>query len=420
MNRIWIVGEPYAPEENTTAYYLTQTAEGLASGAEVHVLCGQPSYLSRGVRAPVREERNGVFVRRCRGTTLDKNVLVFRLVNMLTLGTSMFLNAVFRFRKTDKVLVVTAPPSLPYLIALACRFRSVPFYFLLHDKYPEILIATGNSKPGDLLVRLIERLNKWLYAGAAGIVAVGRDMEAMVLGLPGSDADRVTTIQNWASLEEVSPRPRSGNLLLKEHGLLDKFVVLYAGNMGPPQDVESIVEAAAILKAEGREQIHFLFIGAGGKRKWLEGQKDDRGLDNITILPPRPRSDQINFLNACDVAIVTLVKGMKALAMPSRTYNFMAAAKPIIGIVEKGSEPAIVIEEENCGWIVPPHDPESLAAALVEAVGNREDLAGMGERALSAARTRYSFETALGKYFDLFGIERESGSEKSESAAGGV
>jgi len=427
MNRIWVVGEPYAPEQNTTAYYLTQTAEGLATRSNVSVLCGQPSYLSRGVRAPSRELLNGVDVRRCRGTTLDKNVLPFRLLNMLTLGTSMFLNGLFRFKRGDKVLVVTAPPSLPYLMALACRLKSVPYYFLLHDKYPEILIAAGNSKKADLLVRLIHRMNRWLYKGAERIITVGRDMEKSVSSMPGADPERTVTIQNWASLEEVEPTERTENALLEELGLIDKFVVLYAGNMGPPQDVASIVEAAKMLKEEGRDRVHFLFIGAGGKRKWLESEKESAGLENITVLDPRPRSDQTLFLNACDVSIVTLVKGMKALAMPSRTYNFLAAAKPVIAIVEEGSEPAIVIEEELCGWVVPPHEPEALKNAVVEALESGDALAEMSDRALQAARTKYSFETALDKYFRVMEVEKPvSGTEPDEAveeranSAGGV
>ncbi|REJ79303.1 MAG: glycosyltransferase WbuB [Acidobacteria bacterium] len=404
MNRIWVVGEPYAPEENTTAYYLTQTAEGLAKKTPVAVLCGQPSYLSRGVRAPVTENRNQVEVRRCRGTTLDKNILAFRLSNMVTLGTSMFFNALFRIRKGDKVLVVTAPPTLPFLIALACRIKRVPYYFLLHDKYPDILVATGNASEGSIAVRLMKLLNKWLYGGAEKIITVGRDMEEAVALEPGADSERIVTIQNWASLEEVSPTERSENELLKELGLLEKFVVLYAGNMGPPQDIESIVQAATKLKEDKNEDVHFLFVGAGAKKNWLEGKKEELGLDNVSIVGPRPRTDQTNFLNACDVAVVTLVEGMKALAMPSRTYNFLAAAKPIIAIVEEGSEPAIVVEEENVGWVVSPHDPESLLKAIEHASNLRGDLVEMSERALKAARTKYSFETALAKYTDAMEV----------------
>lgn len=402
MQRVWVVGEPYAPEENTTAYYLTQTAEGLARKFDVAVLCGQPSYLSRGVRAPARETLNKVDVKRCAGTTLDKNVLPFRLLNMITLGGSMFFNALFRFKKTDKVLVVTAPPSLPFLIALACRLRGVKFAFLLHDSYPEVLTAVGSAKEDSFFVKLFNRMNKWLYRRADTIITVGRDMEKAVRGKLVSNPEKVITIQNWASLEEVSPIRRDESRLLKELNLQDKFVLLYAGNMGPPQDVESIIEAAAMLKKDGNEDIHFLFIGAGGKKKWLENQVAENDLTNVTILPPRPRSDQTNFLNACDVALVPLIKGMKAVAMPSRTYNFLAAGKPILAIVEEGSEPAIVVEEENAGWVSPPHEPEKLKKTILQAYAKRGELPGYGKRARRAAETKYSFETALGKYFDVF------------------
>lgn len=402
MQRVWVVGEPYAPEENTTAYYLTQTAEGLARKFDVAVLCGQPSYLSRGVRAPAREMLNSVDVKRCVGTTLDKNILPFRLLNMLTLGGSMFFNALFRFKKTDKVLVVTAPPTLPFLVALACQIRGVPFAFLLHDSYPEVLTAVGSTKPDSFLVKVFNRLNKWLYRRADTIITVGRDMEAVVKNKLKANPEKVITIQNWASLEEVSPIRREENELLKELDLQDKFVFLYAGNMGPPQDVESIIAAAELLKNDSNEEIHFLFIGAGGKKKWLETEVAEKNLTNVTVLLPRPRHDQTNFLNACDVALVPLIKGMKAVAMPSRTYNFLAAGKPILAIVEAGSEPAIVIEEENVGWVSPPHEPELLKAVILKAFAERGKLEEINKRARRAAETKYSFETALQKYFDVF------------------
>lgn len=407
--KIWIIGEPYAPEENTTAYYLTQTAEGLQRKFEVSVLCGQPSYLSRGVRAPAREVKNGVDVKRCWGTTLDKNMLPFRLLNMLTLGSSMFFNTLFKISKRDQVLVVTAPPSLPFLVALACQIRGVPFVYLLHDLYPEVLLATGNAKPQDFLVKTINRLNAWLYRRAAKIIVVGRDMQDLIENKinasdneNGENKDKKTVvIQNWASLEEVEPQLRNENKLLRELDLEDKFVLLYAGNMGPPQDVESIIACAEMLKEKGNDEIQFLFVGAGGKKKRLEQIKAEKNLTNITILGARPREDQINFLNACDIALIPLVKGFKGVAMPSRTYNFLAAGKPLIGIIEEGSELWQVIEEEEVGWAVPPHEPQKLLEIILQAKQSTE-LAEKGKRARTAALERYSFETALAKYEKVF------------------
>ena len=97
--RLWVVSELYYPEETSTGYYLTKIAEGLTGSFEVKVLCGQPNYFKRGVRAPSRETHKDVDIYRCAGTTLDKNVIAFRLVNMLTLGMSVFFKALFNFKK---------------------------------------------------------------------------------------------------------------------------------------------------------------------------------------------------------------------------------------------------------------------------------------------------------------------------------
>lgn len=402
MNRIWVIGEPYAPEENNTAYYLTQTAEGLAEKFDVAVLCGQPAYFSRGVRAPKREILNKVDVKRCRGTTLDKNVLPFRLLNIFSTGGSMFFNALFRFKKDDRILVVTGPPTLPFIIAAASLIRRVPYYLLIQDSYPEVLTAVGAVKTDSFFVKTLNRMNRWLYRRADKIITVGRDMEEVIKNKLDADKEKVVTIQNWASLEEVAPAHRHENALLKELNLENKFVLLYAGNMGPAQDVESIIEAAELLNKEGNDEIHFLFIGSGGKKKWLDAEIKDKNLKNVTALPPRSRTDQMNFLNACDVTLAPLIKGMKAVAMPSRTYNYLAAGKPVLAIVEAGSELAIVIEEDNVGWVAPPHEPEKLKETILKAFAERGNLEEMSKRARQSALTKYSLETALRKYFAVF------------------
>ena len=168
---------------------------------------------------------------------------------------------------------------------------------------------------------------------------MGRDMnELFVQKTAGLDVP-IVTIPNWADLETIRPTPRKENRLLMELGLMDKFVFLYAGNMGHPTDIETIVES--VRRLAGNNDIHFLFIGAGVKRKWLESTVKKGSLTNITILDYRPWSEQIEFLNACDVGLIALVKGMWGTAMPSRTYNIMAAGKPVLALTEKGSELAV-------------------------------------------------------------------------------
>lgn len=393
---LWVITELYYPEETSTGYYLTRIAEGLADEFDVRAICGQPNYSAKGTRAPRRERHKGVEIFRARGTTLDKNVIPFRIVNMLTLGTSVFFTALRNFRRGDRVLVVTTPPTMPFITAIAALAKGAAYTLLIHDNYPEILVAAGKARPGSLFVRFADRLNRWLYKYAAKIIVVGRDMRELI-GRKTEGLDiPLATIPNWAELERVEPRPRSGNRLLGELGLGDRLVFLYAGNMGYPNDIESIVEAARRLR--GDDRFAFVFLGAGVKRRWLEEAVADGGLRNVTLLDPRPRGEQTEFLNACDVGIVTLVSRMLGVSMPSRTYNILAAGKPILALTEPGSEIDRVIADDDVGWSVPPGDPDALVATLGKIASARGELPEMGARARRAAVERYSLELAVERY----------------------
>ena len=395
-NILWVLTEVYYPEEISTGYYLTSIAEGLSGTRRVKVLTGQPKHMSRGQRAPKREIRNGVEIIRSWGTTLDKNVFLFRLINMLTIGMSIFARSLRLFKAGDHVLVVTAPPSLPVTTTLACLLKGASFTLLVQDSYPEILVAVGAARADSLFVRTVNMINRWVYKYASRIIVMGRDMnELFVRKTKGLDVP-IVTIPNWADLETIEPTRRENNALLDELGIKDKFVFMYAGNIGHPTDVETIVECAGRLLE--RPEFHFVFIGAGVKKKWLDDQVRERSLHNVTVLDYRPRSEQIVFLNACDVGLVALIKGMWGTAMPSRTYNIMAAGKPILALTERGSELAQVIDEDGIGWYVEPGDPLVLMEKIIELYDSREVLTAMGIRAREAALNKYSTASACESY----------------------
>lgn len=393
---LWVVTELYYPEETSTGYYLTRIAEGLAGDFNVKVLCGQPNYSGRGVRAPKKEIHKNVEIFRAFGTTLDKNIILFRLINMLTLSFSIFWKAFFNFQKGDKVLVVTTPPSLPFITAFASLIRGGSYVLLIHDNYPEILIAVGKTKENSFLVKFLEFFNRWLYKYAGKIIVVGRDMRLLVEKKTEGLDIPIEYIPNWAELEQLKPEQRRENRLLKELNLQDKFVFLYAGNMGYPNDLESIIECAEKLKND--DKFHFVFLGAGVKRKWLEREIKENQLTNVTLLSPRPRSEQNDFLNACDVAIVSLVKKMRGVSMPSRTYNILAVGKPILALAEDDSEIAFVVQEDNVGWIVPPNEPEKLLQTILTIYKERKKIPEMEKNSRKSALGKYSLETAILDY----------------------
>ncbi len=394
--RVVVASELMYPELTSTGYYVSAIARELATAAPVTVLCGQPTYAARGTRVPRREIWQGVEIRRCWGTTFDKNRVLGRLANMTTLGVSSFVAALRTLGPGDVVLVFTNPPVLPALVALACRVRGATYVPIIHDHYPDLLVAAAGVSEHSPLVRLLRRANRWLFAGARRIVVVGRDMKARLAGhYPGVEA-KVDVYPNWAEAEAVRPASRDGNALLAGLGLTQAFVLMYAGNLGRPQELETLLAGAARLAADPR--FHLLVVGDGARRPWLEAAIRDRGLRNVTVLGPRPRQEQQQFLNACDLGLVTLVRGMWGVSVPSRLYNFLAAGKPILGVVEPGSEVDLVIREDAVGWSTPPGDVEGFVAAVRAAAASPEQLAAMGARARQAADRAYSGPTSLARY----------------------
>ena len=173
-DRLWVISELYYPEETSTGYYVTRIAEGLTDKFEVKAISGQPNYSARGVTAAKHQRHKGVEIFRVAGTRLDKNVIAFRLINMLTLSASVFWNALRRFAAGDRVLVVTNPPTMPFIVALASLFRGSVYTLLIHDNYPEILIAAKKMRASSFLAKVLAYFNRWLYKYAVKIIVVGQ------------------------------------------------------------------------------------------------------------------------------------------------------------------------------------------------------------------------------------------------------
>lgn len=414
---VWVLTELYYPEETGSGYYITKIAEAIADRHCVRVLTVQPTYGARGTKAPADETINKVRIHRCAATAFNKDILLFRLLNLITISASVFFNALFRIRKGDVVLVITNPPSLPLIACAACRLRGALLVLRLEDIYPEVLVAAQIVKANAPLVKVIDAVHKQIYRRADRILVLGREMANLIHDKTGNGASRSHLITHWADSDEIAPRQKDENALLKQLGLVDKFVVQYSGNMGRTHDLESLVRSAKILERRG--DIHFLFVGSGAKEPWLRKQAAQQGLNNVTILPPRARADLAGLLNACDLAVISFVSGMAGVSVPSRMYNIMSAGKPILAVADAQSELARVIHEENIGWVVPPQSPELIARAIAEAQANRTVLRQMAERARRAAVEKYAWPVIRRKHQELMDslMNRDSNKQGSGCAS---
>lgn len=401
QHKIWVLSELYFPEQTSTGYILTRIAEALAEEFDVSVITGPPTNFFKPENAPKYEERNNVKIFRCQGTSFDKDSLFGRIVNIITRSAAIFWKAFFICRKNEIILVVTNPPLLPFVALLIKLFKKCNFILLIHDVYPEILVVTNLIKPSSFIFKIGKIINSILYTQASIIITLGRDMTKLVQDkLYEKEWKKIYCIPNWADIDIVYPTERNNNTLLKKLGLTNKFVVLYAGNIGLTHGIEDLVKAAEILSSN--KNIYFLIIGFGAKKEWLIEYVKNKGLKNIKISSFYRRNEQIITLNAGDVALISFVANMAGISVPSRMYNQMAAGKPIIAVTDDCSELAKVVKEENIGWVVQPGDIEGLVKTLEFAAEHPELLAEMGARAAKVAQTKYTFAQTKQAYQQLF------------------
>jgi glycosyltransferase involved in cell wall biosynthesis len=315
----------------------------------------------------------------------------------------MVARAVSLVDASDTIIVVTNPPILPYLALLVKHLTGCTLVLLIHDVYPEVLSATGVLPKDSYIVRWWHRASAVLYRQVDRIVTLGRDMTRLVENkLDETDGrcggrSKVVRIPNWSENDIIEPQARTDNPVLQAHNLQDQFVVLYAGNHGRTHGIEHLAEAARRLDAAG-EAVHFLFVGFGAKKDWLESYVASQGLSNVTSIRGISRSEQGDYLNACDLAVISFIPGMAGISVPSRTYNHMAAGKPILAAADESSELAEVVLEEKIGWRIAPGSPGDVADAVRYAASHPEECRTKGRRAARAAQTTYSFENVLSKY----------------------
>ena len=399
MSRNIIVSELYYPEQNATGFILTGIAEGLAEKDSVNVLCAQPCYNQRGIKAPKLEEHNGVAILRCWSTTCDPKQIWGRLLNFATTSLSVGWRALFSIKRGDKVLVVTNPPLLPFFVRVVCWLKGAKFVLLVHDVYPDVFVPLGLMKSSHPLYRMLSWVNGKLYASADRVVALGRDMARLVEEKSQGGA-HVSVIPNWGDVDVITPMPKTENALLQKLNLTDKFVVHYSGNHGRTHDLLSIIEAAKLLEDE--KDVHFLFIGEGSGKAEVVARASELELENVTFCTFVDRAELNTSLNAADVSVLAFKKGMAGISVPSRLYNLMAAGKPILALVDNNSEVADVIREAKLGVAVSPESPRNLAEQILSLRNDGDLRVKMAENSRNEAVSKYSYDVTKQQYRDLF------------------
>jgi glycosyltransferase involved in cell wall biosynthesis len=268
----------------------------------------------------------------------------------------------------------TSPPLFQGAAAWAlARLKRTPFLFEVRDLWPAFAIAVGVLR-NSLLIRLSEWLERFLY----------RRADALVVNSPGfiehvrsRGARRIELIPNGADPEMFSSQPGAGPAFRQSHGLPAGFIALYAGAHGLSNDLNTLLDAAALLR--DRADITIVLLGDGKEKPALQQRAADLGLDNLRFLPPVPKSEMPAALaaaNAC-IAILKPIELYKT-TYPNKIFDYMAAGRPVAlaidGVVRQ------VVEEAGGGLPIPPGDAPALAAAIRALADDPQAAQAMGQR----------------------------------------
>ena len=392
--RIWIISEVFFPEEVATAYILTEIANVLALDYEVNVICG-PNVYEKGKVSSTEKLNSSIILHRIKSLPLDKNNIIQRALLSFLIGFSLSYKLLLNSHKNENVLAVTNPAMIIPLIAIVTKMKSLKLNILVHDLFPENLLAANIFKSKNILYSVIEKIYNKSYATAETLIVIGRDMHQLMQGKIKlyNCNPRIEIVENWADIENILPQRKIDNIVLQKHeNLKGKIVFQFAGNIGRLQGLETIFEVAEQINDTN---IHFVMIGNGAMKKQLISEIDKKKITNISFWESFTRSEQHIFLNACDVGIVSLADNMTGLGVPSKTYNILAAGKPILYLGNKNSEIGLLIKENSIGWNFEHSDKENLLIFFNSLMLN--DIHNRGRNARKLAENRFAKNIILKK-----------------------
>lgn len=361
---ILLITEYYRPDGGPAAPLFTMLSEELVKrGHQVTVIAPVPHYPSGTVPPDyqkIRKKRtveNGVDVIRVGLPSVNRSRLPARLLQFLLYQ----LQAVWFGWSLQYDVVIAHSPALEVWLPLKVlgALRSKPIVYSVHDVYPDVGIKLGIFRH-PLIIRLVTALEKSCLNSATQVRILSKSFlpKLVALGVPEK---KITLIYDWVETDQIKPLPRE-NDFGREFGLINNFIVLYAGNLGFVQGLDKVLEAANLLKDD--PQIRFLLVGDGGRRAELVEIARQQNLKNVLFLPYQPRDRMPQVLATCDVALVSLSKGTGFGALPSKTFSILASGRPLIACVDEGSDTWNLVERAQAGLPIPPEDPFELQKAL--------------------------------------------------------
>jgi glycosyltransferase involved in cell wall biosynthesis len=389
----------FYPDLSATSQLLSDLTFALAEWRyNVVVITSRQLYDAPAELLPSKEICHAVAIYRVWTSRFGRVSLLGRAVDYATFYLSSAWHLWRLATAGDIVIAKTDPPMLSVIAAPVCWLRGARLVNWLQDMFPETAEVLGT---GGRLARIPYSAMRWLRTKSLKVarmnVVLGERMAACVAAL-GISRERVAIINNWADNTVITSIDHSANRLRAEWGVNGKFVVGYSGNLGRAHDLDTVLEAIAVIEDAAKaastshsmgesaiSAIAWLFIGGGARFVTLKAEAARCNFTSVTFKPYQSQARLAESLSASDVHLVSLRPELEGLIVPSKFYGIAAAGRPTIFIGDKGGEVARLIERYECGRTVATGDGVGLARAILDLAKQPALCRRMGERARRAS-----------------------------------
>jgi colanic acid biosynthesis glycosyl transferase WcaI len=406
MARVLVLSLTFPPDNVSTAQLMGELATDLKqAGHDVRVLTSTPHYnqdLEAEARQPLRSHWGRLIARSDFHGIPVYHIFMPRkqasiLLRLASWTWFHLVSSIFGAATSPRpdVIFTPSPPLTNGVNAwLVGRMGRVPFIYNVQEMYPDCLVQLGLIR-NQMLLKFLYWLERFVYRKAAAISVISPSMQQALIEQKGVPGSKVNTIENWVDTSQFSPLPKD-NDFSRAHAVTDRFVVSYAGNMGPHRKIDDLIAAADLLR--DRSDVQFMLIGGGTAKERFAQRVRELGLSNCSVLDHQPFSLVPMIYAASDLCFVPLSVELAVAGLPSKVYKIMSSARPVLAATEADSYLAELVRKTQCGIVVPPASPEGLAEAVVKYAEDRQSLERMGAAGRSYVIANYSRQAIVRHY----------------------
>jgi glycosyltransferase involved in cell wall biosynthesis len=391
--RIWIATEFFdSPADTVGGYYVKGVAEELALTENVEVVFPNDNSSSE-IKYSGKISFNHIHQ-----FNYNRKNLITRTIGQLLVSFQFFIFLLPRVKKDDLVLSFTHPTFIIFICVWLKKLKTIKVIVINYDLFPEILVATGSIRDNWFYRSILKMYNR-AYNNTDTIISLGEEMTRNIKNKLHNDFTKIFTIPNWADTENICFEPKETNEIILEHGLETKFVFSYAGTIGRCQGINKLLNL--INNLENINTVHFLFFGKGvAINSFLEQVSANRNQELITYAGFIITDDKKQFINACDIAVISLLDEMDGLNFPSKTYNILASGHPILFVGKETSELAKMIHTHDIGWVCSSSDSDMFQKIIFEIVNQPAEIKRKGDKSRTIAEKYFEKKYILKQYVE--------------------